>query len=79
MYILILLAAILGFQEPALDQIESSGQSAYAYVGCHVVEENPKDGNAAFGPFGIVTPVIFFKQISDDGTTGPITTAKPCW
>ena len=79
MYIFVLLAAILGFHEPALDQVKSSGQSAYTYVGCHVVEENPKDGNAAFGPFGIVTPVVFFKQISDDGTTGSITTAKPCW
>jgi len=79
MYIFVLLAAVLGFQEPALDQVNSSGQSIYDYVGCHVVEENPKDGNAAFGPFGVITPVVFFKQISDDGTTGSITTAKPCW
>jgi hypothetical protein len=78
MFIVTLLAILLGFQEPALDQVNSSGQSAYVYVGCHVVEENPKDGNAAYGPFGITTPVVFFKQISDDGTVGSITTAKPC-
>ena len=79
MFILLsLLLSVVVFQEPALDQIDSYGKSAYAYVGCHVVEENPKDGNAAYGPLGIVTPVVFFKQISDDGTVGPITTARPC-
>jgi len=79
MFILLsLLLSGVFFQEPALDQIDSHGKSAYAYVGCHVVEENPKDGNAAYGPLGIVTPVVFFKQISDDGTVGPITTARPC-
>jgi len=78
MFIFVLLATILGFQEPALDQVDGSGQSAYAYVGCHIVEANPKDGNAAFGPFGIVTPVVFFKQVSDNGTVGPVTTATPC-
>ena len=79
MFILLsLLFTGIALQEPALDQIDSHGKSAYAYVGCHVVEENPKDGNAAYGPLGIVTPVVFFKQISDDGTVGPITTARPC-
>ena len=84
MYIFVILMVLLGLQEPALEpaqepalaHIGDSGQSAY--VGCHVVEENPKDGNAAYGPFGIITPVVFFKQVSDDGNVGPITTAKPC-
>jgi len=79
MFILLsLLLSVVVLQEPALDQIDGHGKSAYAYVGCHVVEENPKDGNAAYGPFGIITPVVFFKQISNDGTVGPITTARPC-
>ena len=79
MFILLsLLLTGVALQEPALDQIDGHGKSEYAYIGCHVVEENPKDGNAAYGPLGIVTPVVFFKQISDDGTVGPITTAKPC-
>ena len=79
MFILLsLLFTGVALQEPALDQIDGHGKSEYAYIGCHVVEENPKDGNVAYGPLGIVTPVVFFKQISDDGTVGPITTAKPC-
>tara|TARA_R110002167_G_scaffold78781_1_gene217683 strand:+ start:335 stop:574 length:240 start_codon:yes stop_codon:yes gene_type:complete len=79
MFILIpLLLSVVVFQEPALDQVGGHGQSSYEYVGCHVVDENPKDGNVAFGPLGVKTPVIFFKQVSDDGTVGSITTAKPC-
>jgi len=74
-----LFAFILGFQEPALDTATSSGKSEYMYVGCHVVTKNPsKQGDVAFGPFGIITKIVFFKQISDDGSVGEVTTAKLC-
>ena len=44
MFILIpLLLSVVVFQEPALDQVGGHGQSSYEYVGCHVVDENPKD------------------------------------
>ena len=79
MFIVVLLAALVGgAQEPALDQVGGGGLAEYAYIGCHTVTENPKDGNAAFGPFGVATSTIYFKQISEDGTVGPVTTATPC-
>jgi hypothetical protein len=78
MIIFVLLAALVGFQAPALDQVDGGGLAEYEYIGCHTVTENPKDGNAAFGPFGVATSTIYFKQISEDGTVGPVTTATPC-
>jgi hypothetical protein len=61
----------------------------YAYIGCHVVTENPncmpKDKCAyAFGPEGDkkVGEKIYFKQLKlgEDryGKIGPIQTARPC-
>ena len=74
MFILIpLLLSVVVFQEPALDQVGGHGQSSYEYVGCHVVDENPKDGNVAFGPLGvkilqvaiILVPTYITAYISD--------------
>jgi hypothetical protein len=61
----------------------SNGKSEYAYVGCHKVVQNPaKNGEVAFGPFGVGTWTsgdhVFFKQVSKDGTVGKVATGKPC-
>lgn len=59
--------------------LPATGVPEYVWIGCHEVTENPGgDGSVAFGPFGVKTEYIFFKQVSADGSVGPITTSKPC-
>lgn len=66
-----------------LQSIYAPGEAAYEWTGCHTVEQNPgPDGSEAILPFGFKMPVggyTFFKQVSDDGTVGSITTGKPCY
>ena len=62
----------------------------YAYIGCHVVTENPKcyPGNDkcvyAFDPAGdkLIGEKIYFKQLKKGqdryGKIGKISTARPC-
>ena len=79
---IIVLAALLGASACAPSGVWTSnhGQPAYEYVGCHnvTVNPNPDTGEIAFGPFGVATDKVFFKQISKDGSVGKVTTAKPC-
>lgn len=57
------------------------GQAVYEWVGCHVVTQNPSPtGEYAIQPFHDL-PIgskIYFKQVSLDGTVGPVTTGVPC-
>ena len=59
MIFLIPLLVVLGFQEPALNNV-FGGKPEYVYVGCHVVTDNPsKENDVAFGPFGVKTTHVF--------------------
>tara|TARA_B100002019_G_C21024970_1_gene476749 strand:- start:339 stop:602 length:264 start_codon:yes stop_codon:yes gene_type:complete len=59
----------------------NKGPAEYAWVGCHEVTQNPSPtGEYAIQPFHDL-PIgskIYFKQLSKDGTVGPVTTGVPC-
>jgi len=72
-------ALLLGACAPGDLWTKAGGQPVYEWVGCHEVTQNPADnGEIAFGPFGVDTKYVFFKQLSADGTVGKVSTAKPC-
>ncbi len=52
----------------------------YAWIGCHIVTQNPsKEGAHAFSIGDVeVGHKIYFKEVSPDGTVGKVTTARPC-
>ena len=57
------------------------GGTEYAWVGCHEVTKNPaSSGEWATSLAGDlqVGDKFYFKQVSPDGTVGPVTTGKPC-
>lgn len=58
------------------------GATSYAWVGCHRVVENPSPtGEYAVNIYAGDLPVgakFYFKQVSKDGTVGPVTTGEPC-
>ena len=61
----------------------NKGTDKFEWVGCHVVTQNPAPtGEYAISP-NIFSDLpigskFFFKQVSKDGTVGPITTGVPC-
>ncbi len=69
---LVLLAACAG-------DVTQNRSDSYEYIGCHHVTKSPSaSGDVAFGPFGVETTYIYFKQKFRDGSVGPVTTAVPC-
>lgn len=51
----------------------------FVYIGCHTVTSDvPYKGEVAFGPFGLKTHYVFFKQVNGDGSVSAPNTAKPC-
>ena len=56
-----------------------NGNPVYEWVGCHKVVSNPaSNGAMAWGPLGLDTDFVYFKQVRKDGSVGPMTTAVPC-
>ena len=62
--------------------VMNQGPPNYAWVGCHVVTQNPAPtGEWATSVHAGDLPVgakFFMKQVNEDGTVGPIATGKPC-
>ena len=61
----------------------NKGPNDWAYVGCHVVTQNPSPtGEYAVTPFPHlemrVGERIYWKQRSKDGSPGLVTTGVPC-
>jgi len=58
------------------------GPDRYVWVGCHVVTQNPAPtGEYATSIHAGDLPVgakFYMKQVSKDGTVGPVTTGEPC-
>lgn len=58
------------------------GPAEYAWVGCHVVTQNPApSGEYATSIHAGDLPLyskFYMKQVSEDGTVGPVTTGEPC-
>ena len=51
---------------------QSNGLSEYEYVGVHKICSQPTDGSKIFGPFGVDTDYVVFRQKSKDGTVAPV-------
>lgn len=67
----------------SLGQIAANnGPAEYAWVGCHKVVQNPSStGEYAISLYAGDLPLgskFYFKQVSKDGTVGPVTTGEPC-
>ena len=60
----------------------NNGPAKYAWVGCHEVVQNPSfTGEYATSLHAGDLPLgakFYFKQLSKDGTVGPVTTGVPC-
>ena len=58
----------------------NNGVAEYVWVGCHVATEMPKEGSYVVYPLGDleVDDNFYFKQVSNDGTVGPVVTGKSC-
>ena len=74
--------ALLGACSPG-HRAANLGTDKWAWVGCHVVTQNPSPtGEYAISPnpfeYLPVGSQIYFKQVSKDGTVGPVTTGVPC-
>tara|TARA_A100001037_G_C14574821_1_gene381845 strand:- start:131 stop:394 length:264 start_codon:yes stop_codon:yes gene_type:complete len=74
--------ALLGACSPG-HRAANHGTDKWAWVGCHVVTQNPSPtGEYAISPNPFedlpVGSQIYFKQVSKDGTVGPVTTGVPC-
>ena len=58
------------------------GPAEYAWVGCHVVTQNPApSGEYATSIHAGDLPVgakFYMKQVGKDGMVGPVTTGEPC-
>ena len=57
------------------------GGTSYAWVGCHVVTKNPSTKgvySVGIGKDLEVGENFYWKQVSPDGTVGPVETGKPC-
>ena len=77
----IFVLSVLGACSPG--QVElNKGQANYAWVGCHVVTQNPApSGEWATSVHAGDLPIgskFYLKQVSPDGTVGPVTTGEPC-
>jgi hypothetical protein len=77
----IFVLGVLGACSPG--QVElNKGQANYAWVGCHVVTQNPaSSGEWATSVHAGDLPIgskFYLKQVSPDGTVGPVTTGEPC-
>ena len=64
-------------------QVEmNKGPASYAWVGCHVVTQNPApSGEYATSVHAGDLPVgskFYMKQVGHDGSVGPVTTGEPC-
>jgi len=53
-----------------------TGLAEFKFVGFenYVCQTTGSDGSQAFGPFGVPTDYVVFKQKSKDGTVGELTT-----
>ena len=73
--------ALIAACSPGHIAANKNGKAEWAWIGCHVVTENPSsNGSYAIGPLGDL-PVgakFFFKQVGNDGKVKPVTTGKPC-
>ena len=60
----------------------NQGPMNFAWVGCHVVTQNPAPtGEYATSIHAGDLPVgakFYIKQVNKDGTVGPVTTGEPC-
>ena len=60
----------------------NNGPANYAWVGCHVVTQNPSPtGEYATSVHAGDLPLhskFYMKQVNKDGTVGPVTTGEPC-
>ena len=65
---------VLGACAPTFPFGPGNSQSQnFDFVGFHCVNQNPtKDGSVAFGPFGLKTNFIWFKQQNNDGTVSNV-------
>ena len=75
-----LLMILLGACSPGHIAANKNGIAEYAWAGCHVVTETPRNGAYAIEPLGDLAAgdKLFFKQVSLDGTVSPVVTGKPC-
>jgi len=72
-------ALLLGACSPGQVAL-NNGKAEYVWIGCHVVTENPKNGEYSVGPAGDlkVGDTFYFKQVGSDGTVSKVVTGKPC-
>ena len=75
-----LLLLLLGACSPGQIAGNKNGLGEYVWVGCHVVTATPHQGAYAIDPLGDLWlgDNLYFKQVSLDGTVGPVATGKPC-
>ncbi len=71
---------LLGACSPGHIVAQKAGKAEWAWVGCHIVMENPSEvGEYAIGIDDLsMGDRLYFKQVSNDGTVGPVTTGIPC-
>tara|TARA_B100001093_G_scaffold462848_1_gene478429 strand:- start:134 stop:394 length:261 start_codon:yes stop_codon:yes gene_type:complete len=81
----ITLVVLLGACSPGWEAANKNsshdlGGTAYEWVGCHVVTENPKNGAYAIGPLVDLKrgTYFYFKQAGSDGKVKEVVTGKPC-
>jgi hypothetical protein len=75
--------AVLGACSPGHIAASKNGKAEYVWVGCHVVTQYPSaSGEYAFSPNLFkdlsVGDKLYFKQVSNDGSIGPVETGEPC-
>ena len=77
----LLFVSALGACSPG-QVVLNQGPAEYAWVGCHVVTQNPAPtGEYATSIHAGDLPVgakFYIKQVNKDGTVGPVTTGEPC-
>jgi len=81
--VLLTTLAVLGACSPGHIAASKNGKAEYVWVGCHVVTQNPSpSGEYAFSPDPFqdlsVGDKLYFKQVGNDGSVGPVTTGEPC-
>jgi|TARA_R110001592_G_scaffold138047_5_gene356502 hypothetical protein len=75
--------AVLGACSPGHIAANKNGKAEYVWVGCHNVTQNPSTSGAyAISPDPLqdlaIGDKLYFKQVGNDGTVGPVETGEPC-
>ena len=78
--VVLLSACSPGWEAANKNSSHDLGGTAYEWVGCHVVTENPKNGAYAIGPLVDLKrgTYFYFKQVGSDGKVKEVVTGKPC-